>query len=118
VSLADTLERAGIVAGTMVLAALPGSILLTAVDSQTTPWWGPLVVLAPAFALGWALAHDRPSFDYDDVWFVCLLGYLLTVAALAASGVSVSEDGGLAVLAVGVAAYLAAAGVRYWWREP
>jgi len=117
VSLVDSLERAGIVVGTMVLSALPGSILLTAVDSQGTPWWGPLVVLAPAFVLGWALAHDRPSFDYDDVWFVCLLGYLLTVAGLWASGVSVAEDGGLAVLAVGVGAYLVAGGVRYWWRE-
>jgi hypothetical protein len=117
VSLADTLERAGIVVGTMVLSALPGSILLTAVDSQSTPWWGPLVVLAPAFALGWALAYDRPSFDYDDVWFVCLLGYILTVAGLAVLDVSVGEDGGLAVLAVGVGAYLVAGGVRYWWRD-
>ncbi|SEW18503.1 hypothetical protein [Halobacterium jilantaiense] len=116
-SLADSLERAGVVVGTMVLSALPGSILVTAVDSRGTPWWGPLVVLAPAFVLGWALAHDRPSFDYDDVWFVCLLGYLLTVAGLAVSGVSVDDDGGLAVLAVGVAAYLLAAGVRYWWRD-
>jgi hypothetical protein len=108
VSLPDQLERAGIVAGSTILSVLPGSVVVTALSGGGSPWWGPLVMLAPGFVVGWAVAADQTPFDYEDVWYVCLFGYLFTVAGLNAAEISVSDDGGLAVLAVGAAGFAAA----------
>jgi hypothetical protein len=116
VSLPDQLERAGIVVGSTILSVLPGSVLVTALAAGGSPWWGPLVMLSPGFVIGWAIAADQTPFSYDDFWYVCLFGYLFTAATLGAADISVSDDGGLAVLAVGAAGFAAAAVGRYVWR--
>lgn len=78
-SLADQFERAGIVAGAVLMVALPLSLALEALVGPQTPWWRLLAVLGPGFVVGWAAATDALPVSYDSVWFVCFLGYLLAV---------------------------------------
>lgn len=112
-SLPDTLERVGIVLGSMLMVALPASVLLNAISGAGTPWWGPLVLLAPGFVVGWAVASERAPFDYDALWFVCFFGYVLAVAALSLLNLEPISEHRVAALAVSTAAFVAAAVVDY-----
>jgi hypothetical protein len=114
VSLADTLERAGIVFGSILMVALPASVLLNALSGAGTPWWGPLLLLAPGFVVGWAAVADWVPFDYDAVWFVCFFGYVLAVAALAVLDLQPIGENRAAALAVSAAAFVVAAVVDYY----
>ncbi|MXR22041.1 hypothetical protein [Halobacterium bonnevillei] len=78
-SLADQFERAGIVAGAVLMVALPLSLALEALVGPQGPWWRLLAVLGPGFVVGWAAATDELPVSYSSVWFVCFLGYLLAV---------------------------------------
>ena len=113
-SLPDTLERAGIVLGSVLMVALPASVLLNAISGVGTPWWGPLVLLAPGFVVGWAVADEWVSFDYDAVWFVCFFGYVLAVAALSLLDLEPVSEHRTAALAVSAAAFVVAAVVDHY----
>ncbi|MCD2203186.1 hypothetical protein [Halobacterium sp. KA-6] len=81
-SLADQFERVGIVVGAVLLVALPLSLAVDALVGSETPWWQLLVVLGPGFVVGWAAAADDLPVSYGSVWFVCFVGYLLSVATI------------------------------------
>ncbi|MFB6269003.1 MAG: hypothetical protein ABEH83_03605 [Halobacterium sp.] len=107
-SLADQFERAGVVVGAVLLVALPVSLALQAVVGPQTPWWRLLVVLSPGFVVGWAAAADDLPVSYGSVWFVCFLGYVLSVVTVRVLGlVPVSEHTG-SVLAVLAASFVVA----------
>jgi hypothetical protein len=116
VSLPDQLERAGIVLGSILMVSLPASLVLSLVTGTSTPWWSALLLVIPGFVVGWAIATERAPFDYDSLWFVCFVGYVGTLATVAALNLDATGgDGGL-VLGVGTAAFVAA-GVVDRFRE-
>lgn len=108
-SLPDQLERAGIVLGSILMVSLPASIVLSVLTGTSTPWWSTLLLVIPGFVVGWTVATERSPFDYDSLWFVCIAGYLGTLAAVAALGLEATEGDGVIILGVGVGAFFAAA---------
>ena len=112
-SLPDTLERVGIVLGSMLMVALPATVLLSVISAGSTPWWGPLVVLGPGFVVGWAVLTDQVSLEYDSVWFVCFVGYVLAVVALALLDLQPIAENRTAALAVSAVAFVVAAVVNH-----
>ncbi|WP_336035525.1 hypothetical protein [Halobacterium yunchengense] len=113
-SLADSFERAGVVVGAVLLVALPVSLALEAVVGSATPWWRLLVVLGPGFAVGWAAASDEPPVSYESVWFVCFLGYLLSVLAIRVFDlVPVGDHTGSVLAAMAAAFAVAVVADRY-----
>ncbi|MFB6071965.1 MAG: hypothetical protein ABEJ88_03260 [Halobacterium sp.] len=113
-SLPDQLERVGIVLGSMLMFSLPASLVLQVAVGPGTPWWGLVVLLAPGFVVGWAVAAGQAPFDYDSVWFVCFFGYVLALGAVVALEVQPPWEHELVVLGVSAAAFAAAAAVDYY----
>lgn len=112
-SLADSFERAGVVVGSMLLVALPLSLVLQAFVGASFPWWSLLVLLGPGFVVGWGIAFEHVGFDYDTLWFVCVAGYFLATIALGALDWMPPEADPLPVVAVLVASLGVAAAVDY-----
>lgn len=111
-SLPDQLERAGIVLGSILLVALPVALVLQVVVGPEPRWWSALVLLAPGFVVGWAVATEQAPFDYDSLWFVCFAGYVISLVVLASLNLEVTgADGGLS-LGVVATAFVAAAVVN------
>jgi len=108
VSLADQFERVGIVVGAVLLVGLPLSLAVDAVVGPATPWWQLLVVLGPGFVVGWAAAADDLPVAYGSVWFVCFVGYALSLATVSLLELVPVYEHTMSVLVVLAAAFAVA----------
>lgn len=115
-SLPDTLERVGVVVGSILMVGLPTWLVLQAVFGTSLPWWGLVALLAPGFVVGWAVASERAPFDYDTVWFVCFLGYVLALVAIRVLGLLPIRDHTAGVVAVVAVTFGVAALADHYWR--
>jgi len=99
-ALPDTLERVGVVAGSVLLLALPTSALaslLFAPGSRPPPV--SYLTVAPGFLVGLAVATDRLPVTYHQIWQFSIASWL--VAALGAAALGVGRPSSGAVVAVG-----------------
>ena len=77
-ALEDGFERAGIVLGSVVLVPLPMLLLADAlVGADHSSWFWPTLVLA-GLLVGVAIAREWIPIDYRDLWYVSVVGAVLT----------------------------------------
>lgn len=113
-ALPDTLERVGVVVGSVVMLGIPlgilGFVLFPPDDNPV--WMAAVVQLVPAVAVGLLVAYERLPLRYAEVWRFGIAFWV--VAAGLGVGVGVNVTGGgtgaalrVWLLAVAIAAVLA-----------
>lgn len=91
-ALPDTLERAGIVLGSVVMLGIPVSFLAQVlVPLDTTPFWVVATFqFVPAAAIGVLVAYGRLPVTYDEVWRFGIAFWAVAVALGAGLGLNVT----------------------------
>lgn len=112
-ALPDRFEEVGIVVGSMLLLALPVSMLVTAlVGLDLDPRIAVVVWFTPGLVIGVLIVKGWLSIDFQQVWLFALASWFMTVLGWVAMGLSFPpSDSTTAVLlwgvGIGIGAYLA-----------
>jgi len=98
-ALPDTLERVGVVAGSVLLLALPTSALGSlAFGPGAQPRFFPLLSLVPGLVAGLLVATDRLPATYRQLWQFSLVSWVVAAVGAAALGVGVPSTGVVAAI--------------------
>lgn len=118
-ALPDTLERAGVVVGSVVMLGVPLGVLGIVLfpPAEDPAWMAAAVQLVPAAAVGLLVAYDRLPLRYGEVWRFGIAFWVVAIALGAGLSVNVAGDAtgpALRVWALAVAVAAVVATYRRW----
>lgn len=107
-SIPDQFEQVGIVIGSMIVLGLPTSLMTNVLYGPDMAY--PLIGIwfVPGFVIGVLIATGGVPFEYRDVWYVGVVGWVLALLGLTVLGIPMPTDRSL-IAVVTIAVALAAA---------